>query len=66
MRLYVLIATGMTFYGYALGDAYAYNHPSNTGQIPALDTEIQSPEGFRVFSEIRPEAVATFSEVSCK
>ncbi len=37
----VFVAMGMTFYGYALGDAYAYNHPSNPGNVPALDTALR-------------------------
>lgn len=37
----VLVATGMTFYGYALGDAYAYNHAANPGNNPALDAALR-------------------------
>src|SRR4051794_911442 len=45
----VLIATGMTFYGYSLGDAYAYNHPSNQGSNPALDTALRDQgNAFRI------------------
>jgi hypothetical protein len=45
----VFIAMGMTFYGYALGDANAYNHPSNTGQNPMLDAALaEQGNAFRI------------------
>lgn len=37
-----LIATGMAFYGYSLGDAFAFNHPSNAQYPnPALDMALR-------------------------